>query len=72
MTIILTDDDEQTRGFRVGKWRKHTNYKCIYCQYATLWKDKILKHIAEGVHPWPYPGTSEPSDDVDLNADPEY
>jgi hypothetical protein len=58
-SVIITptqEDIDNLRGYRVGQWREHKNYKCIYCQYSTLWISKMEKHQREGEHPWAYPG----------------
>lgn len=48
------------RGYRVTKWRGHDNFECMKCQYATLWMEKMQKHLQEGAHPWAYPSPETP------------
>lgn len=43
------------RGYRVTKWRTFDNFECLKCQYATLWLEKMLKHLQLGDHPWAFP-----------------
>lgn len=43
------------------KWRQYDNYECVKCQYATLWLEKMLKHLALGIHVWAHPKV-EPND----------
>lgn len=53
--ILIPGDIDQNRGYRKTLWHAHTNYECIYCQYATLWLEKMEKHQTEGIHVWAYP-----------------
>lgn len=55
--IILPTADEIdiVRGYRVTKWKTFDNHECVRCQYATLWLEKMKKHIALGQHPWAFP-----------------
>lgn len=65
------DEIDKLRGYRITKWQDWPNYECVYCQYATLWKNKIEKHLSVGDHPWAYPGQNPPS--VGSTSDePEY
>lgn len=43
------------RGYRMTTWKGHDNFECVKCQYATLWIEKMLKHLAAGKHVWAYP-----------------
>ncbi len=52
----MTDEE---RGYRITKWKTFDNFECIHCQYSTLWKDKIEKHLAESPHAWAYPVPEE-------------
>lgn len=61
--IVIPGDLDQQRGYRVGKWRQHDNFECIYCQFATLWIERMHKHQLEGRHEWAYPGQN-PSEDL--------
>lgn len=61
---------DDIRGYRIGKWHTYDNYECVQCQYSTLWKDKMEKHLAADVHVWAYPGQNPP-DDMAGN-EPEY
>ena len=71
--VIIPGDEDQRRGYRVAKWKKHNNYECIYCQYATLWEKKMKEHQAEGNHAWAYPGQNEPElEDENVITEPEY
>ena len=72
--IIITDSEDQSRGYRITKWHRYNNYECIYCQYATLWLKQMEAHLAEGTHPWGYPGQyDEPQDENVINpSDPPY
>ena len=71
--ILIPGDEDQNRGYRITKWKKYNNYECIYCQYSTLWLDKMQKHQSEGNHPWAYPGQNEKDleQQIDL-IEPEY
>lgn len=53
--IVIPGDVDQARGYRVTKWSTFDNYECLKCQYATLWVEKMLKHLASGLHVWSYP-----------------
>ena len=58
-SVIITpsaEDVDRVRGYRTEKWRTFDNYCCIYCQYSTLWIEKMKKHQAESDHPWAFPG----------------
>lgn len=57
--IVLPGDLDQQRGYRISKWKTYDNYECIYCQYATLWLEKMHKHQLEGRHVWAYPGQND-------------
>jgi hypothetical protein len=46
---------DANRGYRVTKWKTFDNFECVKCQYATLWFEKMQKHLAHGVHNWAYP-----------------
>jgi len=71
--IIITDSEDQTRGYRITKWHEYNNYECIYCQYATLWRVKMEEHLDDGVHPWPYPGQYDDPESNDIDTtDPPY
>ncbi len=48
------------RGYRVTKWKTFDNFECVRCQYATLWLEKMQKHLALGDHPWAYPSPETP------------
>lgn len=47
------------RGYRVTKWKTFDNFECVKCQYATLWLEKMQKHLQAGVHSWAYPSLEE-------------
>lgn len=72
--IIIPGDIDQNRGYRVTKWHQHDNYECIYCQYATLWIEKMEKHQVEGTHVWSFPDStmSDQLSDLPENDKPEY
>ncbi len=62
----------QLQGYRITKFKEYKNYECIYCQYATLWLSKMVKHQAENEHPWAYPGQNTvPAGEV-LDDEPKY
>jgi len=67
------DDIDRLNGYRVGPdlWAsKYKNYCCLECQYATIFKEKIVKHVSEGNHPWGFPsGHVETEED---NSEPTY
>lgn len=48
------------RGYRVTKWKTFDNFECVRCQYATLWLEKMQKHLQMGIHPWAYPSAETP------------
>ena len=60
--IIIPGDVDQNRGYRITKWHEHWNYECLYCQYSTLWLDKMEKHVDENVHVWAYPSPETPDE----------
>ena len=67
-SVIITpsqEDVDKVRGYRIGQWNQYKNYECIYCQYSTLFIDKMAKHQAEDNHPWAYPGQNVPDADID-------
>lgn len=53
-------DIDAQRGYRVTKWKTFDNFECLKCQYATLWIEKMVKHLEIGVHVWSYPSTDTP------------
>lgn len=58
--ILPTEEDiDRVRGYRVTKWKTFDNYECVHCQYSTLWRPKMEKHLALGQHPWAYPSQTE-------------
>lgn len=72
--VIIPGDEDQRRGYRIGKWRQYPNHHCIYCQYSTLWIEKMEKHQLEGEHPWAFPGQN-PIEDGQVRPDrttPDY
>lgn len=83
--IILptADETDKINGYKIGTWRArlgpdiykdYPNYECIYCQYATLWIEKIKKHLDKGNHPWPYPNPDNdfPLSPFEEGTDAEY
>jgi len=48
------------RGYRVTKWKTFDNFECLRCQYATLWLEKMQKHLAIGEHSWAYSSSETP------------
>ena len=73
-SVIITptqDDLEKIQGFRVSMWRGFKNYECVFCQYATLWMDKMKKHQQDDRHPWAYPGQN-PVPAVGTDDEPNY
>jgi hypothetical protein len=48
------EEVDKIRGYSIHKWRTFDNYCCVYCKYATLWIEKMQKHLDKGSHPWPY------------------
>jgi len=72
--VIITDSEDQSRGYRITLWHQYRNYECMYCQYATLWLKKMEVHLADGEHPWAYPGQyDEPKDEGIIDtSDPPY
>lgn len=72
--IIIPGDLDQQRGYRITKWAgQYDNYECLSCQYATLWLERIQKHLQEGVHVWAYP-VPEPPEGMKppSSSDPSY
>jgi len=69
--IVIPNQEEidQLRGFFVEKWGKYDNFRCIRCQYATLWIKKMEKHQAAEAHYWPYPGPPLPEGVVSPDDD---
>lgn len=63
--ISIPGDDDQARGYKIGMWRGSFNFECLHCEYATLWEEKMIAHVAEGTHPWTSPGKGTPSDGGD-------
>jgi hypothetical protein len=51
---------DSQRGYRMNKWKEFDNFQCLKCQFATLWLDKMLKHLQYGLHPWAYPSPEVP------------
>jgi hypothetical protein len=76
MSLIIAptqDDIDLTVGYRITRWHEYKNYECVYCQYATLWLDKMKKHQAEDNHAWPYPGQNQPDvAETDKDKEPSY
>lgn len=67
------DEIDNVRGFRETKWNSYPNFECIYCQYSTLWPEKMAKHQSEGIHVWAYPGQNETAEgDPGPAGTPEY
>ena len=72
--VIITptqEDLDKVRGYRVEKWNEFDNYCCIYCQYRTIFLEKIKKHQAEGEHPWAFPG-GKAADPSVVSGEPQY
>ena len=65
--IALPGSDDQGRGYTIGMWHGHFNFECLTCEYATLWEEKMIAHMAEGLHPWTSPGKKTTPDDGDDN-----
>lgn len=59
---------EQSRGYRITNWGGFQNLECLKCQYATLWLEKMNKHLSLNKHPWAYPGQYPKSE----NTGPVY
>jgi len=73
-SVIITpteEDVDRVRGYRVGMWRTFKNYCCIYCQYATIWPEKMKKHQAENNHPWAFPGGDRVESEA-AREEPQY
>ena len=73
--IVIPGDEDQNRGYRIGRWHEYVNYECIYCQYSTLWEEKMIKHQAESTHPWAYPGQNQPGlkeEKILTETEPKY
>jgi len=71
-SVIITpsqDDLDLIRGYTVAKWKKYDNFKCLKCQYATLWENKMKKHQAADAHYWPFPGPPLPEGVVSPDTD---
>ena len=66
------EDIDRTRGYRVTSWRGYPNYECLYCQYATLWLNKMLDHLAQERHLWAYPGAAPGRDIPPPSGEPTY
>jgi len=65
------DEIDNVRGYRITKWNQYKNYECVYCQYSTLWLDKMNKHQAEDNHVWAYPGQN-PTELEENTDEPSY
>jgi len=71
--VVIPGDVDQARGYRIGKWRTFKNYCCLYCQFKTLWIEKMEKHQLEDVHVWAFPGQNPPTPgEVRKSKEPEY
>lgn len=67
--ILIPNDLDQQRGYRVGKWnhsdregkptQTFDNYECLRCQYSTLFEARMIKHVQEGKHPWAFPSLQD-------------
>lgn len=56
----MTKKDSKPQ-YTVSKWTErdgteHDNYECVKCQFATLYKEKMDKHIATAVRDGNNPG----------------
>lgn len=74
-SIIAPSPEDQALvlGYRITKWKTYPNYECVLCQYATLWLDKMKKHLAAGIHVWSYPQPQKPTPEPDQETtDLEY
>jgi hypothetical protein len=69
ITPATQDEIDRIRGYFVEKWKKYDNFRCIHCQYATLWEGKMQKHQAAEAHFWPYPGPPLPEGVVSPDED---
>ena len=75
-SVIITpaqEDIDRVNGYKVGSgdWNGYKNYECLYCQYKTIFLEKMKKHQQEGEHPWAFP-VAESQVKQDSSGEPEY
>lgn len=71
IVLATQTQTDEIRGYKESKWHQWTNYECLFCQYSTLFQDKIVKHMDEGEHVWAFPSGVEVPEEPE-SGDPTY